>query len=60
MKNFVFNFRGMSGFMQFMFALCIYSLMQNIQATSPSQFIEDITGYRSACKSIGWEPKQGM
>lgn len=43
-----------------MFGLCIYALMQNIQATSPSKFIEDINGYRRACKSIGWEPKQGM
>lgn len=43
-----------------MFGLCIYALMQNIQATSPSQFIEDINGYRRACKSIGWEPKQGI
>lgn len=48
----------MSDLTHFMFGLCIYALMQNIQATSPSQFIEDINGYRRACKSIGWEPKQ--
>ena len=30
-----------------------------VQATSPPQFLKDINGYRSACKSIGWEPKQG-
>lgn len=58
--NFVFCFRRMSGLTHFMLGLCIYALMQNIQATSPSQFIEDINGYRRACKSIGWEPKQGM
>lgn len=42
-----------------LFAFCIYALMHYIHATSPSKFIEDITGYRSACKSIGWEPKKG-
>lgn len=42
-----------------LFDFCIYALMHYIHATSPSKFIEDITGYRSACKSIGWEPKKG-
>lgn len=41
-------------------AFCVYVLMQDVHATSPSQFMDDIIGYRSACRSIGWEPKQGM
>ena len=38
---------------------CAVLSLRCVQATSPPQFLKDINGYRSACKSIGWEPKQG-
>ena len=38
---------------------CAVLSLCRVQATSPPQFLKDINGYRSACKSIGWEPKQG-
>nr|XP_022301235.1 complement C1q-like protein 3 [Crassostrea virginica] len=37
---------------------CAVLSLRCVQATSPPQFLKDINGYRSACKSIGWEPKQ--
>lgn len=43
-----------------MFALCIYALIHNTQAISPSQSMDDDIGYRIACKSIGWKPKQDL
>lgn len=42
---------------RFVFILCFS--MHRVTSTSHSKFVEDIKGYRSACKSIGWEPKQG-
>lgn len=41
------------------FTVLLHVFIQPVETTSPSQFIDDIKGYRRACKSIGWEPKQG-
>lgn len=41
-----------------MFTVHLQMPIYHVETTSPSQFIEEIHGYRSACKSIGWEPKQ--
>lgn len=38
--------------------LYLYASMCCVQTSSPSEFIQDIQGYRNACKVIGWEPKQ--
>lgn len=40
------------------FTVLLHLLIETVETTSPSQFIDDIKGYRSACKSIGWEPKK--
>lgn len=40
------------------FTVLLHMFIQPVETTSPSQFIDDIKGYRRACKSIGWEPKQ--
>jgi hypothetical protein len=31
-----------------------------VAISTPSEFVEEINGYRSACKKLGWEPKQGV
>lgn len=38
--------------------LYLYASMCCVQTSSPSEFIQDIQGYRNACKVTGWEPKQ--
>lgn len=48
----------MLAYVQILFLLCLYASIWCVQTTSPAQFMDDISGYRSACKKIGWEPKQ--
>ncbi|XP_061186963.1 uncharacterized protein LOC133195106 [Saccostrea echinata] len=39
--------------------LFIIALLSLAESSSPAEFMESINGYRSACKKLGWEPKQG-
>ncbi|XP_022298035.2 complement C1q-like protein 3 [Crassostrea virginica] len=48
----------MSNVLKLIIVCCAVLSLCCVQATSPPQFLKDINGYRSACKSIGWEPKQ--
>ncbi|XP_062596086.1 heavy metal-binding protein HIP-like [Saccostrea cucullata] len=32
--------------------------LSSVRASSPNEFMGDMNGYRSACKKLGWEPKQ--
>ncbi|XP_061187624.1 complement C1q-like protein 3 [Saccostrea echinata] len=39
--------------------LIVYAVtMSTVRAASPAEFMGDMNGYRSACKKLGWEPKQ--
>ncbi|XP_062604129.1 complement C1q-like protein 3 [Saccostrea cucullata] len=41
------------------FLLVIFAVtFSNVNASSPDEFMGDMNGYRSACKKLGWEPKQ--
>lgn len=48
----------MLAYVRLSFFLWLYTSICCVQTTSPAQFMDDISGYRSACKKIGWEPKQ--
>ena len=56
---YLFNYRTMLNIPKLIIVCCAVLSLRCVQATSPPQFLKDINGYRSACKSIGWEPKQG-
>ena len=56
---YLFNYRTMLNNSKLIIVCCAVLSLRCVQATSPPQFLKDINGYRSACKSIGWEPKQG-
>lgn len=56
-SSYFFSFRMI--FVALRLVLILGFLMHRVTLTSHSKFVDDVKGYRSACKSIGWEPKQG-